>query len=117
MHFQISPMKQSAMSKRHYIIPEYIPATGQQEVCWKASHAGARSRQKSFFSNVLQPQLNPGGTPISWKIQHFLTFFFSCHEREKGGEGVKQGELGKFSTGSHHSADLEKCNRSYIIIK
>lgn len=105
--------KQSGMWKRHYLIPEYIPAKGRQEVCWKTSCTECEA-DKNHFSLMSCIQ-------DSCQLEQILlekcncSFFFSvsfvAFLANRRGERVRNRKLS--STGSHSA---EKCSLNYIII-
>lgn len=100
--------KQSGMWKRHYLIPEYIPATVQQEVCWKTSCTECEA-DKNHFSLM-------SCIRDSFQVEQILLgkcnwFFFVAFLANRRGERVRNRKLS--STGSHSA---EKCSLNYIII-
>lgn len=85
--------KLSGMWKRHYLIPEYIPAKGRQEVCWKTSCTECEADKNHFsLMSCIQDscqleQILLGKCNCSF----FFCFFccLSCQQKRRAGKKQK----------------------------
>lgn len=106
IHFKIFLLGSSGLWKHHYIIPENIPDTGQQEVCSIQSAKQTEMISLKCIVTTTQARWN------SFFLENTTFSLLSCQDRRAGSEGRAGKTQQLFSTGSH-AAEFEKCNVSY----